>query len=78
MITVPTISGTANHHPCTCCHPFPSDDVESVAFGLPTAADGIAFANSPEPKLIADDSKARPMSRVIIIYPLLAEYVSQC
>jgi hypothetical protein len=77
MIAAPMISGTANHHPCTCCHPFPSDDVESVAFGLPAAPDGMAFAKSPEPKLIADDSKARPMRRVIIIHPLLVEYLSE-
>jgi hypothetical protein len=76
MIAAPMISGTANHHPCTCCHPFSSEDVESVGFGLPTDADDIALAKSPEPKLIADDSKARPMRRVIIIHPLLVEDVS--
>jgi hypothetical protein len=69
MITAPTISGTANHHPCTGCHPFPSDAVESVVFGLTTVGDGMAFTKFPEPKLIADDSKARPMRRVIIILP---------
>jgi hypothetical protein len=78
MIAAPMISGTANHHPCTCCHPFPSDEVESVAFELPTTPDGVALTKSPELKLIADDSKARAMSRGIIIHPLLVEYVSQC